>query len=98
MLRSLATSFMVYEKITTTKTKAKAIRPVVEKLITLGKLDTLHNRRQVLKVLYVEGATKKVFEVLGPRFKERKGGYTRITKLPRRAGDAAEMAVLELVD
>lgn len=98
LMRSLATSFMVYEKITTTKAKATVLRPMVEKLITLGKVDTLHNRRQVLKVLYLEGATKKVFEVLGPRFKDRKGGYTRIVKLPRRAGDAAEMAVLETVD
>lgn len=98
LLRSMATSFVVYEKITTTKVKAKVLRPIVEKIITLGKTDTLHNRRQVLKTLYLEGATKKVFEILGPRFKERKGGYTRITKIPRRAGDNAEMAILELVD
>jgi large subunit ribosomal protein L17 len=97
-MRSLATSFVVYEKIRTTKTKAKAIKPVVEKLITLGKTDTLHNRRQAMKYLYTDGAVKKVFEVLGPRFKDRKGGYTRITKLAARPNDAAEMAILEVVE
>lgn len=98
LLRSLATSFVVYEKIKTTKTKAKTIKPIVEKIITLGKTDTLHNRRQAMKYLYTEGAVKKVFEVLGPRFKERKGGYTRIIKLSPRANDAAEMAILEVVE
>lgn len=96
--RNLATSFIIYEKVKTTKTKAKLLRPIVEKLITLGKKDTLHRRRQVLKVVYLEGAAKKVFEVLGPKYQERKGGYTRIVKLPRRQSDGAEMAVLELVD
>jgi large subunit ribosomal protein L17 len=98
MLRNLATSFIVYEKIKTTETKAKALRPIVEKLITLGKEDTLHHRRLVLKKIYIAGAARKVFEVLGPRFKERPGGYTRITKLTPRVGDGASMAVLELVD
>jgi large subunit ribosomal protein L17 len=71
---------------------------MVEKLITLGKKDILHNRRQILQVLYDEKVAKKVFEVYGPKYKERKGGYTRITLLPTRLGDGAEMAVLELVD
>ena len=98
LMRSLATSFVIYEKIKTTKAKARAVKPLVEKIITLGKKDTLPNRRQVLKILYLAGAVKKLFEVLGPRFKERPGGYTRLVKLPRRQNDAAEMAILELVD
>ncbi len=98
LMRSLATSFIIYEKIKTTKAKAKSLKPIVEKIITLGKKDTLHNRRQVLKVLYLEGAVKKLFEVIGPRFKERKGGYTRLVKLPRRQNDRAEMAILELME
>ncbi len=98
LVRSLATSFVVYEKIKTTAVKAKVLRPVVEKLITLAKEDTLHNRRLALKKLYVEGAVKKLFEVIGPKFKERNGGYTRITKLNPRVGDGAEMAIIELVD
>jgi len=98
LLRNLATSFVIYEKIKTTKAKAKALRPIVEKLITLGKTDTLHNRRQAMRYLYTEGAVKKVFEVLGPKFKERKGGYTRIIKLSPRVNDSAEMAILEVVE
>ncbi len=97
LMRSLATSFVVYEKITTTKAKAKALRPVVEKLITLAKNDILHNRRQALKYLYTDASVKKLFEVIGPKYQERKGGYTRITKLGSRAGDGAEMAVIETV-
>ncbi len=98
MLRSLTTSFIVYEKIKTTEAKARVLRPIVEKMITLGKKDTLHARRQAIKDLYLEGAVKKLFEVVGPRFKERNGGYTRIVKLPRRLNDAAKMAILEMVE
>ncbi|OQA35583.1 MAG: 50S ribosomal protein L17 [Parcubacteria group bacterium ADurb.Bin326] len=98
LMRSLATSFVVYEKIKTTKAKAKFLKPIVEKLITLGKTDTLHNRRKAMEYLYTDGAVKKVFEVLGPRFKERKGGYTRVVKLSPRVNDAAEMAILEVVE
>lgn len=97
MLRNLATSFIIYEKIKTTKAKAKVLKPLVEKIITLGKNDTLHRRRQVLKLLYLEKAVRKVFEVLGPRFINRAGGYTRLIKLPPRSNDSAEMAILELV-
>lgn len=97
LTRSLVTSLVVFEKIKTTKAKAQVTRPKVEKLITLAKNDTLHNRRQALKVLYTPGAVKKLFEVLGPKYKERKGGYTRIIKLTPRAGDGAEMAVIEFV-
>ena len=97
LMRGLATNLVIYEKIKTTQAKAKALRPKVEKLITISKVDTLANRRQILKVLYTEGAVKKLFEVIGPRFKERKGGYTRIVKLPARQQDGADMAVIELV-
>jgi len=97
LMRSLATSFVIHEKIKTTQAKAKAIRPIVEKLITLAKNDTLHNRRQALGYLYTEGSVKKLFEVLGPRYKDRKGGYTRIVKLGSRANDAAEVAIIEIV-
>jgi len=98
MLRSLATSFIVYEKIKTTQAKAKVLRPIVEKIITLAKENTLHNKRQVAKTLYLEDAVKKAFEVLGPKYKNRNGGYTRIVKLAPRKNDGAEMAVLELVE
>jgi len=98
LFRSLVTSFVIYEKIKTTQAKAKALRPIAEKMITLAKKDTLHNRRQALKELYVEDAVKKLFEVIGPRYKERNGGYTRIVKLMPRKNDGAEMAILELVE
>ncbi len=98
LFRSLTTSFVIYEKIKTTKAKAKAVRPIIEKIITLSKVDTLAHRRQALKVLYVEDAVKKLFEVIGPRYKNRNGGYTRIVKLLPRKNDSAEMAILELVD
>jgi len=97
LTRNLADSFIIYEKIKTTQAKAKVMRPLLEKIITLAKQDTLHHRRQVKKLVYTEGAIKKVFEVLGPKYKDRQGGYTRITKLPPRHGDAAKMAMLELV-
>ena len=98
LIRGLVTSFVIYEKIKTTHAKAKVLRPVVEKIITLAKKDTLHNRRQAIKVLYLEDAVKKLFEVIGPKYKERKGGYTRIVKLNPRKNDSAKMAILELVE
>lgn len=98
MFRNLATSFFIYEKIRTTEAKAKALRPIVEKLITLAKNDTLANRRQALKFLYLQGAVKKLFEVLGPKFKQRNGGYARIVKLAPRKNDSAKMASLQLVE
>lgn len=98
LMRSLVTNFIIYERIKTTEAKAKALRPLVEKAITLGKKDNLANRRLVLRTVYTEGAMKKVFEVLGPRFKERHGGYTRIVKLAPRQNDKAKMAVLEVVE
>ncbi|MAG11336.1 MAG: 50S ribosomal protein L17 [Parcubacteria group bacterium] len=97
MLRNLAQSVVLYEKVTTTQAKAKAIRPIVEKLITRGSEPTLANRRQLMKYLYDEKAVNKILEVLGPKYKERPGGYTRITKLSNRLGDNAPMAVIEFV-
>jgi len=97
LLRGLATSVIIYEKIKTTKAKAKALKPMVEKLITLAKKNDLTAKRELLKVLYHKKAIDKILEVLGPKYKERKGGYTRIIKLGRRAGDAAEMVQIEFV-
>jgi large subunit ribosomal protein L17 len=97
LMRGLATSLVLYEKITTTKAKAQLLRPIIEKLITTSKVDSVHHRRQVAKVLYVKGAVRKMFEVIGPRFKDVKGGYTRIVKLPARIGDNAEVAAIEFI-
>ena len=97
LLRNLATSVIIYEKVKTTKAKAKAVKPLVEKLVTIGKKNNLTAHRQLLKVLYHKKAVKKILEVLGPRYKERKGGYTRIINLNRRAGDGAEMAQIEFI-
>lgn len=97
MVRNLATSLILYEKIETTETKAKFIKPYVEKMITLGKKNTLHARRQLLSKLYLQTATKKVLEELSPRYIERKGGYLRITKLGFRQGDAAKIVRIEFV-
>jgi len=98
MLRNLATSLIIYEKVKTTQVKAKLIRAQVEKLVTLAKADTLTNRRLALRSVYLTSAVKKLFEVLGPKFKERKGGYTRITKTLSRRGDGAAMAIIEFVE
>ncbi len=97
LLRSLATNFILYEKIKTTESKAKEVKPIIEKLITIGKVDSLHNRRKLLKYLYIENAVKKVIEDISPRYKDRNGGYTRIVKVGFRKGDGAKMVILELV-
>ncbi len=91
LLRSLATSLIIYEKIKTTKAKAKAVKPMVEKIITTAKKNDLTTHRQLLAVLYHKKAVNKALEVLGPRYKERAGGYTRIINLGPRAGDGAEI-------
>jgi len=98
LLRNLTTSFLERERVRTTLAKAREIRPIAEKMITLGKRGTLHARRQALAYLTKESAVQKLFTDVGPRFKERAGGYTRIVKLDRRAGDGAAMAMIELVD
>ena len=97
LLRNLMTSFLEKERIRTTLVKAKATRPLAEKMITLAKKDTLHAKRQALSFIYKKPVVKKLFEELGPRFSERPGGYTRIVKIGPRAGDGAEMAMLELI-
>lgn len=97
LIRNLATSLVLYEKIQTTEAKAKVLRSYVEKLITLGKKNTLYARRQLLSKLYVEQAVKKVLDELSPRYKERKGGYLRIVKLGYRQGDAAKIVRVEFV-
>ena len=97
LLRGLVTSVIEEERITTTVPKAKATRPLVEKMITLAKKDTPHTRMQAAAFLIRPAAVEKLFEKLGPRFNQRNGGYTRIVKLGARKGDGAETAKLELV-
>lgn len=97
LLKHLAESLILHEKIRTTKAKAKAVRSVVERLVTKAKPGTLAARRYVATQLYTDNAVKKLVEVLAPRFKERAGGYTRIVTLPERKGDGADEAVVEFV-
>jgi large subunit ribosomal protein L17 len=97
LLRNLTTSVILQERIITTVPKAKAVRPLVEKMITLAKRDTLHTRRQAAAVLCTPASVKKLFDTLGTRFGQRAGGYTRITRLGPRKGDGAEQAMIELV-
>ncbi len=97
MLRNLASSILLYEKVKTTKAKAQAVRPLVEKLITASKVGDLNARRRLIKVLLQKNAVRKTLEVLADRYKNRPGGYTRLTKLGPRAGDGAEMVQIELV-
>ena len=96
--RNMVTSLFRYERIRTTKVKAKAVRRSAEKLITRAKVDSVHNRRIVSSRLYDEGIVAKLFNDIALRMKERPGGYTRIIKLGERYGDASEVVVLELVD
>ncbi|MFH1632106.1 MAG: 50S ribosomal protein L17 [bacterium] len=97
LLRDLATSVIVYEKVNTTEAKAKAVRPVVERLITTAKKGDLAARRRLYAFFTTEQPVQKMMEVIGPRYKDRKGGYTRITKIGHRQGDGAEVAQIELV-
>lgn len=98
MSRNMVTSLFRFERITTTSAKAKEVRKVAEKLITRSKVDTVHNRRIAAKFIQDEKILNKLFTELGPRMKDRKGGYTRILKIGFRQGDAADMVILELVD
>lgn len=97
MLKNLATSVVIYERVKTTKAKAKAVQPLVEKMITLGRAKKPNALRELGRVLMTDGAIRKVLEELGPRYAARKGGYTRISRLGFRQGDSAEMVQLELV-
>src|SRR6202011_678650 len=97
LLRGLVTSVIEHERVITTVPKAKAVKPLVEKMITLAKEDTLHSRRQAAKMIETPATLKKLFDKLGTRFGQRNGGYTRIVRLGPRKGDGAEQAMLELV-
>jgi large subunit ribosomal protein L17 len=97
LLRGLVNNLILYEHINTTRAKAKAIRPLTEGLVTRAKNNTLFSKRYVAARLYTDGARRKLFEVLAPRYGERKGGYTRIIPLARRAGDGAEIVRIEFV-
>jgi len=98
MSRNMVTSLFRFERITTTSSKAKEIRKYAEKMITRSKEDTVHNRRIVAKFIQDEKILNKLFTEIGPRMKERNGGYTRILKIGFRQGDAADVVILELVD
>lgn len=97
LFRNLVTSIIEHERVITTVPKAKAIRPLVEKMITLAKTDTLHARRQAAAFLMTPATVKKLFDTIGTRFGQRPGGYTRIVRLGPRKGDGAEQAMIELV-
>ena len=97
MMRNLVTEFLDRERIITTISKAKELRPVAEKMITLGKRENLHARRRALSFIRRKSVVAKLFDELAPRFSERHGGYTRILRLGFRQGDQAEMALVELL-
>ena len=97
MLRAMVTFLLEYGKIETTVPRAKEVRAMAEKMITLGKVGTLHSKRQIFSYVTKETVAKKVFDEISPKYVDRKGGYTRIIKTGPRRGDAAEMAIIELV-
>jgi len=97
MLRNLASSVILYEKCKTTEAKAKAVKPLVERLITIAKTGDLNSRRRLIQVLLQKNAVRKSMDILGARYKDRQGGYTRIVKLGNRQGDGAKMVQIELV-
>src|SRR6201991_2024752 len=98
MFANMAASLIRHEQIMTTLPKAKDLRPIVEKLVTLGKRGDLHARRQAIAEMRDVAMVRKLFDVLGPRYKERQGGYTRVLKAGFRYGDNAPVAVIEFVD
>ena len=97
MFRNMVTSLLDKERIRTTLPKAKEVRPIAERMITLGKRESLHARRQALAFIKDPGVVSKLFAILAPRFAQRNGGYTRIIRLGSRQGDGAPMAILELI-
>lgn len=97
MLRAMVTYLFENGKIETTVTRAKEVRSMAEKMVTLGKKEDLHSKRQVFSYITKEDVAKKVIDEIGPKYAERNGGYTRITKIGVRRGDATEMAIIELV-
>jgi large subunit ribosomal protein L17 len=98
LLRNLVTSLLMHERIVTTEAKAKELRGIAERMITLAKREDLHARRQAAEIIMNETVLKKLFDSLGARFSQRSGGYTRITKLSYRVGDGAPLAAIELLD
>lgn len=98
MMRNLADSLVIHGRIETTLAKAKELRKFVEPLVTKAKAGTLAKRRELISILYTDKAINRLMDELGPKFKERPGGYTRITKIGARHNDGAEMAVIEFVD
>jgi len=97
LLRNLVTDLLDHGRLMTTLPKAKEVRPLAEKMITLGKRDNLHSRRQLQAYLLREPVAKKVFDTIAPRFADRNGGYSRIIKLGNRKGDGADLAIIELL-
>ena len=97
MLRNMVTSLLENGKMTTTITRAKEVRAMTEKMITLAKVDSLHNKRQAMAYITKEDVVKKLFDEIAPKYKDVNGGYCRIIKTEARRGDAAEMCILELV-
>jgi large subunit ribosomal protein L17 len=98
MMRNMASALVVHGKVETTVEKAKALRPVVERLISMGREDSLAGRRRAAGLLIGKEPVQRLFDDVGPRFANRPGGYTRIVRTRHRAGDAARMAIIELVD
>ena len=96
-MKNLVKSLILHEKIKTTEAKAKELRPFVEKIITKSKKGDLHNYRVIMRKLNNNLVTNKLVKEIGPKYKDKKGGYTRITKIGSRAGDNAKMAIIELV-
>lgn len=97
MLRAMVTFLLENGKIETTVTRAKEVRAMAEKMITLGKEGSLHSKRQVFAYVTKEGVAKKLFDEIAPKYADKNGGYTRIIKIGPRRGDAAEMAIIELI-
>ena len=98
LFRSLANQLILHEKIVTTEAKARAVRPLVEKLVTRAKTNSIHARRMLLKELVSENTVNKMLDLIGPKFKERPGGYTRLVKMGSRAGDRAALVSLMFVE
>lgn len=98
MLRAMVTYLLEHGRIETTVTRAKEVRSMAEKMITLGKSDSLHDKRQIYAYITKEDVAKKLIDEIGPSYMDRQGGYTRIIRTGPRRGDAAEMAIIELVD
>ena len=98
LLRQLAVSMILHERLTTTEAKAKTLRPIVEKLVTIAREDTQHHRKLVMSKIDHSPATDKLFDVIAPRFEGAPGGYTRLSKSGQRHGDGARLALIEFVE